>query len=707
LFGPAYTARLSADAPRRRGRARSHRVHLAVAGATVTALTVAMMLLSAAPAQAKLPIVGEIPVVGEVVEGIGSVGEAVLNPAEAVLKGFLHLLQAIFGGFEAHIITEVIAGLLAIPNFNSGHVAGLEHTTVAIAAGMLSAVLTLSILRYYLAGLTDSGSGGFEALQGVVRVVGAVGFIILWPGIFNEVVAIPSAFNHALLGSSSVQHNVALLFDAALTIGSGAFAVNAGIGLIFVILIGLISAVVFLSLLWMKVLLSVMMMFLYVSMPLAVVLWPIPELSWLASSAMKALAVAVIVPSVWAILFSLSAAVNADVLTFAPSHSIVDTVIIRPLAGITLMLLCITIPRFLMRTALIGPHGQPGGWRVWRTVTFGMFAARAAAGGARSVATAAVEGHPKAARMIDSLPSPIKPPSEPGSGSFAGRMVFGRSGFPEELKGKGSPGSSGNQKDQDSGGPKPDREAKQQEAQTAQARTQAGADGAKAAFSRQEAGFSVPGIERPPFDRQVADQAWQSMQSGARLAPPAAKDVKAAMAEFPAETQRGLAAFHSASPGRMRQFAAQHVGSPSLSGGQRDALLTLGSAPRSELKAGMSQAIKALDASEAAAAPPSTPTSGASADPPAPSTSAETPSGATRVSQPSPGTSSGPTPAPSTPASSSPTPSPASPPPPSLPTTAPSESGSLGMDVRDQPPSGGSGSTGKPGGLVDPEPFRE
>jgi len=681
-------------------------VHLAFAGATVSALAVAMMLLSAAPAQAKLPIVGEIPVVGEVVEGIGSVGEAVLNPAEAVLKGFLHLLQAIFGGFEAHIIAEVIAGLLAIPNFNSGHVAGLEHTTVAIAAGMLSAVLTLSILRYYIAGLTDSGSGGFEALQGVVRVVGAVGFIVLWPGIFDEVVAIPSAFNHALLGSSSVQHNVALLFDAALTLGSGAFALNAGIGLIFVILIGLISAVVFLSLLWMKVLLSVMMMFLYVSMPLAVVLWPVPELSWLASSAMKALAVAVIVPSVWAILFSLSAAVNADVLTFAPSHSIIDTVIIRPLAGITLMLLCITIPRFLMRTALIGPHGQPGGWRVWRTVTFGMFAARAAAGGARSVATAAVEGHPKAARMIDSLPSPIKPPSEPGSGSFAGRMAFGRSGFAEEADGKGSPRPSGNQKEQESGGPKADREAKQQEAQ---ARTQAGADGAKAAFSRQEAGFSVEGIERPPFDRQVADQAWQSMQSGARLAPPAAKDVKAAMAEFPAETQRGLAAFHAASPGRMRQFAAQHVGSPGLTGAQRDALLTLGSAPRGELKAGMSQAIKALDAS-AAATPPSAPTSGASADPAAPGASAGTPGGAASVSQPSPGSSSGPSPAspPSRPASSPPAASPDGPPAPS-PTSPPaaSPSGSSGMDVRDQPPSGGSGSTGKPGGLVDPEPFRE
>jgi len=114
------------SASRREG-ARSHRAHLAVAGVAAGALGLVVMLVGAAPAQAKLPIVGEIPVVGEAVEGIGSVGEAVLNPAEAVLKGFVHLLQAIFGGFEAHLITEVISGLLAIPNFDTGHVAGLEQ----------------------------------------------------------------------------------------------------------------------------------------------------------------------------------------------------------------------------------------------------------------------------------------------------------------------------------------------------------------------------------------------------------------------------------------------------------------------------------------------------------------------------------------------------------------------------------------------------
>ncbi len=520
-------------------------------------------------------------------------------PLKAAVSALLSILEAIFGGIEAKLITGVINGLLATPNFDSGHVAQLEQTTVAIAAGMLSAVLTLSIVRYYIVGLTSGGSGGFEALQGIARVVGAVGFIIAWGGIFNEIVQIPKMFNAALLGSSSVQHSVVLLFDAALVIGGGAFAINAGLGLIFVILIGFLAAIVFIALLWMKVLLSVLMMFLYVTMPLCVALWPVPELGWLAASALKALFVGLLAPCVWAILFALSAAVNTDVLTWAPSHSIIDTVIIRPLAGITLMILCITIPRFLMRAAMIGPGGQAGGWRVWRTVTFGMFALRGAAGAGRAVATAAVEGQPAARRMIDALPSAVRPPSEPGQGTLAGRMVFGRSGFGEQSSQR--PGAEETQK------------PKQTEASPSQSTERDPAPDAKAgaaestggAIRRQEAGFSVPGIKRPAYDKAAIDQAWQGMHAASQMSPPSSNDVTAAMREFPADTQRAITAYQRANPTRMRQWAAHHAGSESLSDSQRAAVLTIGSAPKKALEGGIDRAMKVVDA-QASDAPPAT-----------------------------------------------------------------------------------------------------
>ncbi len=556
------------------------------AGFAVSIVVAVFMATLARPdtAHAEVPLVGELPVIGPAVNALKAGAETLLDPVETALS---KVLQAIFGGIEAKLITGVINGLLTIPNFDTGHVAALEHTTVAIAAGMLGAVLTLSILRYYLAGLSDSGSGGFEAIQGLIRVIGAVGFIIAWSSIFAEIVQIPKAFDGAILGSGSVQHSVALLFDAALVIGAGAFALDSGLGLIFVVLIAFIAAVVFIALLWMKVLVSVMMMFLYVSMPLCVVLWPVPELSWLAVAALRSLFVALLVPCVWAILFALSSAVNADVLTWAPSHSIVDTVIIRPLAGITLMLLCITIPRFLIRTAMIGPHGQAGGgWRVWRTLTFGMFAMRGATGAAKTVALAAGEGHATAQRMIDALPAQLSPPSGPGEGSLAGRVMFGRSGFAKNPT--PAEGNSEGQQDQQNGG---------------------GSGGERTVRPEMQ----LAGVAPASFDRERIDRAGKEMYDQAHSAPSSAAQVSSAMGQLPSETQHAIAEFRNNDPQKLRDLMAHNLHSPSLSEDQHQALWTIGTARHQTANEGINAAITTLN--QQAATPASTPTTSAATQP--------------------------------------------------------------------------------------------
>ena len=566
-------ARLTIDRPPFGVRAHGRWVGTAASLALIFA---AVAVIDPSPASA------EVPIVGPIVEGVGSIGHAVLHPADAALGALTTILKAIFGGIEAKLITGVINALLTVPNFNAGNVAALEGTTVALATGMLSAVLTLCIVRYYLVGLSDSGSGGFEALQGVVRVIGAVAFIVLWPGLFRQVVQIPKVFDEALLNSGAVQHNVALLFDAALVGGSGAFAIGSGVGLIFVILIALISAVVFLALLWMKVLLSVLLMFLYVSMPLVVVLWPVPELSWLAAAAMKALLVALIVPCVWAILFALAAAVNTDILTWVPTHGVLDTLIVRPLAGITLMLLCITIPRSLMRTAMVGRYGQ-GGSRVWRTLTLGTIAARASTGAGRSLAGAAAQGNASAARVIGALPATMRPPSAPGEGGRAAQAFFGSSGY------TASDGGKGNAATRPSARTPNDRQGESSE----KAR---GNEGGADAVSRARQSLEIPGIQAPQRDQAQVDDAWTAMQARARLDPPDASAVASAMASFAPQTQRALAAFHARQPQRMRALAAEHVGSPSLTDTQRDALLVMGSAQSEDLHAGIHGALDTLDA---------------------------------------------------------------------------------------------------------------
>jgi hypothetical protein len=517
------------------------------------------------------------------VHGIGSLGHAVLHPVDTVVEGFVKLLQAIFGGIEARLITAVIKALLAIPNFDNGNVTALEKTCVAISAGMLSAVLTLSIVRYYIAGLGDQGSGGFEALQALSRLAGAVGLIILWPGIFNTVVQVPKLFTAALLGSGSVQHNVALLFDGALVVGSGAFAIDGGVGLIFVIIIGLIAAATFIALIWMKVLLSVLLMFLYVSTPFTMALWPIPEVSWLFTAAMRTLLVALMVPCVWAILFALSAAINTDVLTWVPTHSILDTIIVRPLAGITLMILCVTIPRFLVRTAMIGPHGQPGGGRLWRTVTIGMLGSRVATGAARSVAGAAAEGYPGAQRMIDALPSPVRPPSARGQGSMAGRMIFGRSGFSPQEKGNSSgedkpPG--GTPKDWGAGGPG--------------GSGSPGPSGPGGTPSPAGHGGGAAATDGSATRRARVDAAGEGMSQAATHEPSTPSEVTSAMAALPEQTQRRIADIRASEPMKLRDALAHQVGSDAWNGVQREALWTIGSARGKEVDEGISTAIGRL-----------------------------------------------------------------------------------------------------------------
>jgi hypothetical protein len=566
-------------------------------------------------------------------------------PLKAATSALLSVLKAIFGGVEAKLLTDVIKGLLAIPNFNSGNVAALEQTTSALSIGMLGSVLTLSIFRYYLSGLSDSGSGGFEAIQGVTRVIGVAGFICAWPSVFGELVLIPKMFDSALLGSPAVQNSVATLFDGALAIGAEAFVLSSGLGLIFVVLIGLLGALVFIGLLWMKVLLSVMLMFLFVSMPLCVVMWPVPELSWLASAAMRSMFVALLVPCVWAIVFALAAAVNADVLSWAPSHSIIDTVVIRPLAGITLMLLCISLPRFLMRTVMIGPAGEGrGGARVWRAVTLGLFAARAVSGTARTVAAAANEGQKTAQRVIDHLPQQAKPPHAAGEGSLAGRMIYGRSGFGQgrdepgvdpplidpEGDSPSQPGGGGEQSagsgedtqaeqppatptEQQSGGTE---EQGEQPAGGPVEQPAAGAEGAtEATGARAGADRAKQAAGGDPVQAELIDRAGVGMFHDAHAGGSSKEEVADAIGQLRPSAQARITSIAGGNPEKLRDSIAQTLHNPAWSEEERDALWTIGSARMKEVEEGIALAATRRHEAAAAETPAGGPEPAAGGDP--------------------------------------------------------------------------------------------
>ena len=71
--------------------------------------------------------------------------------------------------------------------------------TSAMAFAALGAVGTVSSIRYWVSGL--SGSGGFDALEGLGKTVGAALFIVLWPWLFRRCAELANAAERGLLGS--------------------------------------------------------------------------------------------------------------------------------------------------------------------------------------------------------------------------------------------------------------------------------------------------------------------------------------------------------------------------------------------------------------------------------------------------------------------------------------------------------------------------
>ena len=55
-----------------------------------------------------------------------------------------------------------------------------------MGGGLLGAVATISIIRYWVAGFAGGGDSGFSALEGLVRTVGAALFLASWPWLFEH-----------------------------------------------------------------------------------------------------------------------------------------------------------------------------------------------------------------------------------------------------------------------------------------------------------------------------------------------------------------------------------------------------------------------------------------------------------------------------------------------------------------------------------------
>lgn len=329
------------------------------AAALIVAAVQAWSMFAAAPADALdlNPTHWVSSLTGDVA-GLGS---------SVFVRGFVAILNSLFTGLEAKLSLQVLTWLTLTADQTGGHVAALYNLTSGMAIGLLGAVLTVSIVRYWISGLSLSGSGGFEAIEGLLRTLAAVGFLLVWPFLFGQLIAVSNIASATILGDPSLRTEVAHIINTVVLV---TFAPGGAVGLFISIVVAVAGAILFLGLLFMKVMIGAAITFLFVAMPLAGILWPIDELSWVARYAVRAFVALLIVPVVWALIFATFAAVSVNALEFQGAHGFINQVT-QPLVAIAMLWLTITVPRTLFKLASSGLGlGRHGGGFVSRAGSY-------------------------------------------------------------------------------------------------------------------------------------------------------------------------------------------------------------------------------------------------------------------------------------------------------------------------------------------------
>ena len=540
---------------------------------------------------------------GMAVEGLGAIVKALFAwPAKIINRELLGWLVAV-PDYAIHPETARAAG-------DGSNLAQLGATTSAMAFAALGAVATVSGIRYWAAGLT--GSGGLEALEGLARTVGAALFIVLWPWLFRHAADLANEAGSGLLGSGSVLDDTARLLAVAFVAG---VAFN-----ILAILIAIAAAVLFLALLLTKIAVSATTALVFVGMPLAVMLWPIPELAWIARTAMRAFAAVLAIPLLWAVCFATFAAVGIDALSLQGAGKVVDA-LVMPLVALALMWLTVTAPRTLARMTMLGAQG--GGF-AGRTASY-LVARRADTAVAQSIPAAL--GGKAGGHGLDVTGDPTAGPTaatrrRPGRPATAATTVFGRQA-PRSVRTPAGASTEGAPTAGDAGSP------------TGQGGWQP-PEGFEQASAALRAGVGL----RSPSWREIKDHVPVELAAAAaRERSTTRGDVARAMGSLSPEARHDVTSLMERNGGQIRGQMAHQAARADLSDSERDAFRTLAAAGPEVRSQGVGDFLGAgADKRPAGPTPPngaSAPTSSGSATPPispaehATSASAPPPAGGT------------------------------------------------------------------------------
>ena len=283
--------------------------------------------------------------------------------AKLAVGAFEAIIRALFAPIAKFITTQLIGWVITVPNLTQGNVSRLEQTVEAMGGGLLGAVATISTVRYWAAGFAGGGDSGFAALEGLVRTVAAALFLASWPWLFDSGVHLTNLFTGSLMGSATVVNQTARLLAAGL--GAGVALSFTPIGLFCNIAMAVAASLLFLGLLLLKVVVSASTILVFVGMPLAAVAWPV--VPWVARAAMRAFAVCLLVPALWALCFAAGGAAMLNAISFnAPSAL---NALLAPLVAIVLLYVMLKLPVHLARVAMLGAAPLGGGF-VSRAVSY-------------------------------------------------------------------------------------------------------------------------------------------------------------------------------------------------------------------------------------------------------------------------------------------------------------------------------------------------
>lgn len=327
---------------------------LAAAGAFVVAIV--LILSAAEPPSARAWIFG-LPSPGQVIGGLlGGIGHVIGGTVgKLAVTAFDAIIHALFAPIAHFINTQLIGWLVAVPDYApaGSHVAATERTVLAMAGAALGAIATISIARFWLAGLAGSGA---SALEGLARTVGAALLLPIWPWMFHAAVTLANDASTGLLGSGSVTKSSANLL--AVGVGAGVGLGFLGVGLFVSIVMAVVASVLFLGLLMMKVVLAISTVLVFIGMPIAIVLSPV--VPWISRVLVRAFAVCLAVPFVWAVCFAASAAMLNDGLFLKGSSGFFNA-LLEPLAAIALLWVMLLLPTRLAQMAMLGASSVRGG----------------------------------------------------------------------------------------------------------------------------------------------------------------------------------------------------------------------------------------------------------------------------------------------------------------------------------------------------------